>query len=296
MKVRTVFLAVFFAALIMADASVLVAQNSQTVGPAADIQYMELIKEDYFFLNGRTVTAVFDRWAEDALKELTNVTYGCFIDKLKYNNSLSACLAMIKSGRADIMMTTDVTSVYVAQRHSDMRAYICRQNFGAVMMLRASDVNLRDSFNAALKKLKDNGRLDELHKNLIKELPAGSEPSFTKSVNHGGTDTVYVGVSGDMPPLDYVAADGNPAGYNVALLDEISKETGKNIEIVTLDSQARFAALESKKIDVFFWVVMPLIESAGEMKPQNSDEEAFYKKFIVTQPYCKVKNAFLVVK
>jgi ABC-type amino acid transport substrate-binding protein len=266
--------------------------------PAASVEYMDLIKEDYSFLNAKTVTAVFDRWSEQTLKEITNITYNCFIDKLKYSNSLTGCLAMLKSGRADLMMTTDLSSIYAAQRNSDMKAYICKQDFGAVMMLRASDVALRDLFNSAIKKLQDSGRLGELRQKWIKEFPAGGEPEINSIEKINGAETIFVGVSGDMPPLDYVSADGRPAGFNAALLGDISKELGKNIEIVTLDSQARFAALESKKIDVFFWIVMPIIESVGEIKNdnQNSDELAFHKKYIVTIPYCKVKNAFLIMK
>ncbi len=265
--------------------------------PAA-IEYMDLVKEDYSFLNEKTVTAIFDRWSEQTLKELTNITYNCYIDKLKYASSLNDCMAMLKSGRADLMMTTDLTSIYAAQRNPDMKAYICKQNFGAVMMLRASDIALRDSFNGAIKKLHDSGRLEELRQKWIKEFPADGEPEVNEIKKIDGAETIFVGVSGDMPPLDFVSVTGRPAGFNAALLGEISKELGKNIEIITLDSQARFAALESKKIDIFFWIVMPLIESVKEIKNenQNPDELAFHKKYIVTIPYCKVKNAFLIMK
>ena len=38
-----------------------------------------------------------------------------------------------------------------------------------------------------------------------------------------GEETYVVGVTGDLPPLDYVAADGTPAGFNVALMDAIAE-------------------------------------------------------------------------
>ena len=273
----------------------LIAQTSETAKQAPAIEYMDMIKEDYSFLNAKTVTMIFERWEEEKLKALTNVSYNCFIDKIVYN-SLAGCLSMIKSERADLMMTTDITSIYVAQRNPDIKAFICPEKFGTVMMLRASDSASRDLFDAAIKKIKDSGKMDELQKKWIKELPADKEPELTKIEKSAGAETIYVGVSGDMPPLDYIAADGKPAGFNVALLGEISKEIGKNIEIVSLDSQARFAALESKKIDVFFWIVMPLVESVRSQTNDNSAEDALYKKFIVTQPHCIVKTAFLIKK
>ena len=64
-------------------------------------------------------------------------------------------------------------------------------------------------------------------------------------------------MTGDLPPLDYVSEDGSPAGFNTAILAEIAKRLGKNIEVVDIDSGARAAALSSGQIDVIFWVDKP---------------------------------------
>ena len=75
-------------------------------------------------------------------------------------------------------------------------------------------------------------------------------------------------MTGDLPPLDLVLADGTPAGFNTAVLSEISKRINKNIELVTIESNARAAALTSGTVDVVFWVVTPEGESP---LPANSD-------------------------
>ncbi len=103
-------------------------------------------------------------------------------------------------------------------------------------------------------------------------------------------------MSGDAPPLDYVAADGRPAGYNIALLGEISKIINKNIEIVSLESNAKYTALEAKKIDVFFWQVMPDEKAIQDNLNANEEQQNFNKKFIATKPYCIVKTAFMIEK
>ena len=41
-----------------------------------------------------------------------------------------------------------------------------------------------------------------------------------------------------MPPLDLVLADGTPAGFNTAVLAEISKRIGKNFEVTDIDGNA----------------------------------------------------------
>jgi ABC-type amino acid transport substrate-binding protein len=53
--------------------------------------------------------------------------------------------------------------------------------------------------------------------------------------------------------MDYVAADGTPAGFNTAVLAEIGNRLGKNIEIVVVDSLGRAAALASGAVDAVFW-------------------------------------------
>lgn len=78
-----------------------------------------------------------------------------------------------------------------------------------------------------------------------------------------GADTLYVGISGDVAPLDYVSADGTPAGFNVALMNEIGRLLGKNIEFVVVSTDAKFSSILSGKIDAFFWhiSILPLPET-----------------------------------
>ena len=65
-------------------------------------------------------------------------------------------------------------------------------------------------------------------------------------------------MTGDLPPLDLILADNSPAGFNTAMLAEIAKRLGRNIEIVQIETGSRSAALTSKLIDVVFWVIVPL--------------------------------------
>ena len=66
-------------------------------------------------------------------------------------------------------------------------------------------------------------------------------------------ETVKIAVTGDMPPIDYVAADGSAAGFNTALLVEIAKRLKVNIELVSITAGARAAALASGRADGVFW-------------------------------------------
>ena len=66
-------------------------------------------------------------------------------------------------------------------------------------------------------------------------------------------ETVKIAVTGDMPPIDYIAADGTPAGFNTALLAEIGKRLKVNIELLSVNAGARAAALASGRADGVFW-------------------------------------------
>lgn len=78
------------------------------------------------------------------------------------------------------------------------------------------------------------------------------------SVSDSGEDiqrekNYVVGVTGDLPPMDYVAADGVPAGFNVAFINAIGEVTDVSFTFVQVDADARLSALSSGKIDVIFW-------------------------------------------
>lgn len=112
---------------------------------------------------------------------------------------------------------------------------------------------LRDEFSAAISAMREDGTLDALAETYIKGVNAGNEPEAIAMPAIEGAETVKVAVTGSLPPMDYVAADGTPAGYNTAVLAEISARINKNIELVQVDSLGRAAALASGTVDAVFW-------------------------------------------
>ena len=120
------------------------------------------------------------------------------------------------------------------------------------LMLEGNE-ELRDEFNAAIVDMKADGTLDSLVGIYIDGVIAGEEPEAIELPRFDGAQTVRVAVTGALPPMDYVAADGTPAGFNTAVLAEIGNRTGKNIELVVVDSLGRAAALASGTVDAVFW-------------------------------------------
>ena len=148
--------------------------------------------------------------------------------------------------------------------------------------IRKEDSDLKNSFDGAIKSMKDDGTLDNLIKTYITDLK--EDPPAVAIENISGADTIKVGITGDLPPLDLILSDGTAAGFNTAVLSEISKRIGKNIELVQIESGARAAALTSKKIDVIFWAIIP----SNEILPSDIDKpegvemtSAYYRDNVV---------------
>lgn len=113
---------------------------------------------------------------------------------------------------------------------------------------------LRDEFNGVIAEMKQDGTLDALIKTYIDDLANGQEPSAIVPETFDGAETIRVAVTGSLPPMDYVAADNTPAGFNTAVMAEIGKRLQKNIQMVQVDPNARALALATGQVDVVFWV------------------------------------------
>lgn len=71
--------------------------------------------------------------------------------------------------------------------------------------------------------------------------------------NFPGAPEIKAAVTGDMPPIDYIAPDGSAEGFNAAILAEIAGRLGLNVKLQNIESNARAAMLSSGRSDVVFW-------------------------------------------
>ena len=78
-------------------------------------------------------------------------------------------------------------------------------------------------------------------------------PEMVKFDFFPNVETVKIAITSDLPPIDYVASDGTPAGFNTAMLAEIARRLKINVELININSGARAAALASWRADGVFW-------------------------------------------
>lgn len=191
------------------------------------------------------------------------------VPKVTYYDTLDAMLMALNAGdiddmyvyksTADYIYTPDLVYVWEHDDNKEENAFaeimyegLLSSDF-SFMMLEDNEV-LRDEFNTAIASMKEDGTLDALIEEHINK--AVADKSATPAVElpvFEDADTIKIAVTGSLPPLDYVAPDGTPAGFSTAVLAEIGNRLGKNIEIVVVDSVGRAAALASGVADAVFW-------------------------------------------
>ncbi len=208
---------------------------------------------------------------------------------LSFNRAIDV-LAALKSGKIDGFASHQFAADYLLKRDTSVTSIPIVDipiEGQAIMAVRSEDTNLKALLDSAIIILNNNGTIKSLEDEWITNLPAENEPTFKEIPVIEGAATYYVGVSGDLPPLDYVASDGFPAGFNVALLTEIGKILNLNFKFVSLETQARFTALASKKIDVVFC----------HFQSSNTDyfDELKNEGWLATEPYFIYQGGCFIV-
>ena len=122
-------------------------------------------------------------------------------------------------------------------------------NFSLLVMEDQKD--LLDELDKAIISLYEDGTIESLKSDYIDNL--SSEPKAVDIEKSDSDRKLTVAVTGDLPPMDFVDAAGNPAGFNTALIAALSKKIDANFDIITIDSGARATALSSGKADIVFW-------------------------------------------
>ena len=177
-------------------------------------------------------------------------------DTFTYFDSLTAMIMALHSGKVDEAALPEPVAEYV--RTSDAGVEIScalhSRTTHLALGFRSDDGGQRlcKMVNEALEAMKSDRRLSILTSKYLNR-SATTIPAAESFASFPGAETVKVAVTGDLPPLDMIAPDGRPVGYNTAVLSEIGRRMGVNIELVNIHSGARTSALMSGRVDAVFW-------------------------------------------
>ena len=210
----------------------------------------------------------------------------------KYFDNMKELQLALQSGQIDMLSTYQSVADYMIQRNDDLEILKSDRTLSDSFCFatRRGDTIILNELNKAIKSMEKDGKLADLYKTYITEIKDGAEPPAVEIEQIDGADTIKVAVTGDLPPFDLILADGKPAGFSTAVLSEISKRIGKNIELINVDSGARATILTSKGADVVFWVSVP---KDSHLIPSNVDRPAGID---LSVPYYQDSIAYVSLK
>ena len=212
----------------------------------------------------------------------------------KFYDSLKLMQLGIESGEVEAISTYKSVADYLVVNNSKFEIVpneaLNKLSDNFCFAVRKEDTQLKNDLDKVIDEMKADGTLDKLVNDYITNVDKGQAPPAVEIQTIDGAENIKVGVTGDLPPLDLVLSDNSPAGFNTAMLAEISKRLGKNIEILQIETGARAAALNSKLIDVVFWVIVPF---GNDDIPSDIDKPEGLE---LSKPYFKDDVAVIKLK
>ena len=206
---------------------------------------------------------------------------------VKFYDSLNTMLMALNKFEIDEIALPDVVADYVTTVNPEYQ--ICcvstlRSPMSLAFGFNKNNASLAWKFNRVITEMNEDWTMPELQGVYIYGSNRNKPVKFTK---YDGAETIRAAVTGDLPPIDYVDAGGNPSGFNTALLAEIGRRLKVNIELVTIDAGARNAALLSGRVDVVFWY-----ETAKEFDWNLDAPEGV----ILSEPYYSWNKFYHIMK
>lgn len=174
---------------------------------------------------------------------------------LKLYDNRSSMIMALNAGEIDEILTSKPVAEYMIGANPELEVCCAQRTAGSYLAFgfkKLDGIILQRQFNTALSTMRKDGTLSELAAAYCAD-PGKYPLEAVKFEEFPKAETVRVAVTGDIPPMDYVAADGTPAGFSTAVLAEIGRRLKINIKTVQVDTGSRTAALTSGRVDAVFW-------------------------------------------
>lgn len=140
-------------------------------------------------------------------------------------------------------------------------------------------------FNEAILSMKEDGTLAVLQAKYIYDAGIGDPETVEFRKFDNVKEKITIAVTGDLPPIDYVTADGTAAGFNTAVIAEIGKRLNVNVELIQIMSGARAATVVSGRADSVFW-----IQGYRDVKRHSDIPEML----VLSEPYYEWNELLLI--
>ena len=175
---------------------------------------------------------------------------------LKYYSSLSMLQLALGKGEIAAFAAPEFVGEYMLRNNPDLtlRGFLLlKMPVAFAFGLLKDKSELCERVSKAVQDMEAEGRIGIFARDYFTG-PAASNPPAVEFESFPDAETITVAVTGDQPPLDYVKEDGEPSGFNTAVLAELGRRLHVNVKTITVESGSRVPALTSGRADVVFWI------------------------------------------
>ena len=106
------------------------------------------------------------------------------------------------------------------------------------------DTELLDRINSGLQKIKEDGTFDRLVAEYI-----GGDTEEEPAAEDGERLVINVGTNAEFPPFEYIGDDGEPDGFDMAVIQAIGEAAGFDVEITNMEFKSLIASLATGSLD-----------------------------------------------
>lgn len=257
----------------------------QSVGALNVLNMSEIDYANYVLLRTVALFALIDK---DSAEKAADDDF-CIpaIMKVTTFDTLDSMLMGLSSGQVCMVLAGNSVADYICSKNPGIHKHVYADTeytagtlsnlFSSgltshyAFMLPEGNTALRDEINGVLQEMSADGTMQQLVKDYITDAVTDPDTRKVEFENFDNAETIRFVVTGDIPPVDYVAEDGTPAGFNTAVLAEIGRRMQKNIQLVVSTNLSRALELESGNADVAFWT-RTQDEIANHIKNLSKDQ------------------------
>ena len=150
----------------------------------------------------------------------------------------------LKNGAVDAVMIDDnPAKQFVTQDPDTLTAFADTTSTEEyAIAVQKGDKELLDKINDGLQKIRDNGTFDALVAQYIGD---GEESAAAD----GGKQVLNVGTNAEFPPFEYMDDNGQPDGFDIAVIKAIGEKQGFDVKITNMEFKSLIASLSTGGVD-----------------------------------------------
>lgn len=189
---------------------------------------------------------------------------GCDLSGYVSYDSIDAALYGLYAGETSAVWAADVTAEYlkavrpelmtidISDSASIQQTAAPRTMFGMAMRNDPRGKLLAARVDLALEELRSEGELDRLIATYITDAVSNAGMLTSEDMTADGKDTLRIGISGTVAPVELFDSEGRPCGFCVALSDAVCSKLGMKAELVAVKGETEFSELMAGRIDAVF--------------------------------------------